>query len=175
MVTGIGPAATAEELNRTKNFVVKVTKGQYTNNPELATVTNYLNDTTQQPYQTKADKWSNPKQKTAQWAHASHVGVEKCIVKYSIDFCFGLCEMETFGRRDTYSVIKSVRLSNVNVSELMNINVSVYSIICEMRDNGSVQEMEVEVVVDFDGMKSFETYKKSNRFLMTGAGVFSDI
>lgn len=51
VVTGIGPAATIEELNKTKNVIVKVQRGQYTNNPELATITNYLNDTTQQPYQ----------------------------------------------------------------------------------------------------------------------------
>jgi len=40
--------------------------------------------------QTKGDKWSFPKQKVAQWAHASHVGVEKCSVKYTVDFWYVL-------------------------------------------------------------------------------------
>jgi len=51
VVTGIGPTATTEELNKSKNVIVKVNRGQYTNNPELVTITNYLHDTTQQPYQ----------------------------------------------------------------------------------------------------------------------------
>lgn len=44
-----------------------------------------------------------------------------------------------------------------------------------MRDNGSVQEMELEVVATFEGQKSYEEYKKINRFLLTGAGGFTDI
>jgi len=175
VVTGIGAGPDEAVLKQSKNQIVKVFKGETTYNKELTTDFVYVNDITAQPYQPRAEKWSSTKQKVAQWAHASHLGAEKCLVKYTVDFLHGFCEMETFGRRDKYAVVKSLRISNVTVAEISSMNLEVYSVVKDMRDSGTVQEIEAEVVVLFDGLKTMETYTKVNRFLIKGDGGFFDV
>jgi len=98
-------------------------------------------------------------------------GSEKCVVKFSIDYQYGTMEMETFGRRDKYRVVKCIRLSNVNVQELLNVNVDVHSKVT-LAMEGAV---ELEVVVSFEGLRSAEKYLKTNRFQLDATGRFLDL
>lgn len=58
-------------------------------------------------------------QKAVQWMHGD--GTEKCIFKYSIDYQYGSMEMESFGRKDKYFVVKCIRLANVNVPGILPV------------------------------------------------------
>jgi len=169
VATGIGPGLDEADYSKTFNTLIKVVKGQYTYNNELTTSFNYLHDATMAPYPMRDEKWSFTKQKAAQWMYGD--GTEKCVVKYSIDYQYGTMEMETFGRRDKYNVIKCIRLSNVNVQELLNVNVTVVSKVVLVMEGCA----ELEVVVTFEGLRSAEKYLKTNRFQMDATGRFQDL
>jgi len=169
VATGIGPGVDEGDYSKTGNTLIKVVKGQYTYNNELTTTFNYLNDATSSPYPLREQKWSFAKQKAVQWLHGD--GREKCIVKYSIDYQYGAMEMETFGRRDKYHVVKCIRLANVNVPELQNVNVTVVSKVTLMMEG----LVELEVNVELEGLRSAEKYLKTDRFRLEANGRFQDV
>jgi hypothetical protein len=144
VATGIGPGVDGNELSKTRNTLIKVVKGQYTYNNNLVTSFDYLHDATCRPYSLRNEKWSFAKQKVAQWVYGD--GTEKCLVKYTIDYQYGTMEMETFGRVDKYNVIKQIRVSNVTVQDLLNVNVDMYSQVTLAMEG----RMELDITTTFE-------------------------
>jgi len=169
VATGIGPGLDDSDYNKTQNTLIKVVKGQYTYNSNLVTTIDYLHEATLSPYPLKAEKWSFAKQKVSQWVYGD--GTEKCYVKYSLDYQYGTMEMETFGRRDKYNVVKAIRLSNVTVQDLLNVNVNVTSKVVLVMEG----RVELEIVTAFEGLRSGEKYTKAARFLLEASGRFQDL
>eukprot|EP01111_Echinosteliopsis_oligospora_P000194 TRINITY_DN10181_c0_g1_i1.p1 TRINITY_DN10181_c0_g1~~TRINITY_DN10181_c0_g1_i1.p1 ORF type:complete len:185 (+),score=56.90 TRINITY_DN10181_c0_g1_i1:58-612(+) len=174
VVTGIGEGMDEDDFKNTKQVIFTISRGVSTPAKDTITTIHYLNQVTQEKYALRGERWAGSKQKQAQWAHNSHLGVEKCVVKFTLDFFYGMAEIETYGRKDIYQVIEQIRITNF-VSESIHVDLQVYSVIKDIRDNGNVEEIEIEVVSCFDGLKSREVYEKKNRFLLSASGQFQDL
>eukprot|EP01113_Clastostelium_recurvatum_P029398 TRINITY_DN3547_c0_g1_i2.p2 TRINITY_DN3547_c0_g1~~TRINITY_DN3547_c0_g1_i2.p2 ORF type:complete len:186 (+),score=55.43 TRINITY_DN3547_c0_g1_i2:200-757(+) len=173
-VTGIGPGPDAADFVKSKNVLVQVRRDKNHNSADNTTTIQYVDDASAKPYQVRGERWSFAKSKTVSWVQP---GMENALIKFSVDFSFGPCEMSTYGRQDMYHVVSKIRVSNIVVKDPVNVNIEIYSVIKEIRPNPhhKVEEMDIEVVVVFEGIKSGERVERRNTYLLTGLGDFKDI
>lgn len=113
--------------------------------------------------------------------------------------------METFGRRDNYNVVKSIRFSNVTIQGMDCIciiyHIYQYHYLYDMFHSFSLcvikmhlpdllnvnvnvyskvtvameGRLELEVVTSFEGLRSGEKYTKVARFALDASGRFQDL